>query len=173
LVICTAEVQAYENTMRQWISVLLRVWEDISKDRVFALAGGVAYYGLLALFPAIAALVALYGLFADPTTIVTHLDSLSGVLPGGGIEILRDELTRVSESGNRVLSITFLAGLTVSLWSANAGGPHSDEQHNLSPSRGRELDAAGAHYRRVDSAWPFAFVLRRLTGRPVCGLIIA
>src|ERR1700736_5619519 len=55
------------------------------------------------------------------TTIVTHLDSLSGVLPGGGIEILRDELTRVSESGNRVLSITFLAGLTVSLWSANAG----------------------------------------------------
>jgi membrane protein len=73
------------------------------------------------LFPAIAALVALYGLFADPTTIVTHLDSLSGVLPGGGIEILRDELTRVSESGNRVLSITFLVGLTVSLWSANAG----------------------------------------------------
>ena len=66
--------------------------EDISKDRVFALAGGVAYYGLLALFPAIAALVALYGLFADPTTIVTHLDSLSGVLPGGGIEVLRDEL---------------------------------------------------------------------------------
>ena len=90
--------------MRQWISVLLRVWEDISKDRVFALAGGVAYYGLLALFPAIAALVALYGLFADPTTIVTHLDSLSGVLPGGGIEILREELTRVSESGNRVSS---------------------------------------------------------------------
>lgn len=44
--------------MRQWISVLLRVWEDISKDRVFALAGGVAYYGLLALFP-VAALVAL------------------------------------------------------------------------------------------------------------------
>ena len=107
--------------MRQWMGVLLRVWEDITKDRVFALAGGVAYYGLLALFPAIAALVALYGLFADPTTIVTHLDSLSGVLPGGGIEILRDELTRVSESGNRVLSITFLAGLTVSLWSANAG----------------------------------------------------
>jgi membrane protein len=107
--------------MRQWMGVLLRVWEDISKDRVFALAGGVAYYGLLALFPAIAALVALYGLFADPTTIVTHLDSLSGVLPGGGIEVLRDELTRISESGNRVLSITFLAGLTVSLWSANAG----------------------------------------------------
>jgi hypothetical protein len=43
------------------------------------------------------------------TTIVTHLDSLSGVLPGGGIEILRDELTRVSESGIRVLSITYFA----------------------------------------------------------------
>jgi membrane protein len=107
--------------MRQWMGVLLRVWEDIGKDRVFALAGGVAYYCLLALFPAIAALVALYGLFADPTTIVTHLDGLSGVLPNGGIEILRDELTRVSESGNRVLSITFLTGLIVSLWSANAG----------------------------------------------------
>jgi membrane protein len=121
LLICRAEVRAIENTMRHWTGVLLRVWEDITIDRVFALAGGVAYYELLALFPAIAALVALYGLFADPTTIVTHLDSLSGVLPGGGIEILRDELTRVSESGNRVLSITFLVGLTVSLWSANAG----------------------------------------------------
>ena len=53
-----------------------------------ALAAGVTFYLILALFPAIAALVALYGLFADPTTIAAHLDSLSGILPEGALSLL-------------------------------------------------------------------------------------
>jgi membrane protein len=104
-----------------WFNVFKRIWHSFSEDRVLALAAGVAFYGLLALFPAIGSLVALYGIFADPGTIAAHLDTLSGVLPGGSMDVLRNELTRVSASGRSTLSFAFLFGLVVSLWSANAG----------------------------------------------------
>jgi Virulence factor BrkB len=75
---------------RGWKDVLLRVWKNIGKDRVIVVAAGVTFYSVLALFPAIAALVALYGLFADPSTITSHLDSIGGFVPGGAIEVIRD-----------------------------------------------------------------------------------
>ena len=64
-----------------WKDILWRTYEEINKDRILAVAAGVTFYALLALFPAIAALVSIYGLFADPATIQDHLNSLSGVLP--------------------------------------------------------------------------------------------
>ena len=64
-----------EVPVRGWKDILFRVWKNIGKDRVILVAAGVTFYLILALFPAIAALVALYGLFADPTTITSHLDS--------------------------------------------------------------------------------------------------
>jgi membrane protein len=75
----------------------------------------------LALFPAIAALVSIYGLFADPATIVSHLDAISGFAPGGAIDVIRDQLTRLAAQGGTSLGISFLIGLVVSLWSANSG----------------------------------------------------
>ncbi len=85
-----------------------------------ALAAGMTYYSILAIFPAIAALVAVYGLFSDPSTIARHLDLLGGFMPGGAIDIARDQLTRVASKGSQTLGLTFLAGLAISLWSANA-----------------------------------------------------
>jgi membrane protein len=76
---------------------------------------------VLALFPAIAALVALYGLFADPATIADHVNQLSGIVPGGGISVIGDEMKRIAAQGNDTLGLTFITGLAVALWSANAG----------------------------------------------------
>jgi len=59
---------------RGWKDILFRVWKNIGEDRVIVVAAGVTFYSVLALFPAIAALVAVYGFFADPTTIASHLD---------------------------------------------------------------------------------------------------
>jgi membrane protein len=70
--------------------------------------------------PAIAALVAVYSLFSDPTTITRHLDQLGGFLPGGAIEVAREQLTRLSSKGSQTLGITFAIGLGTSLWSSNA-----------------------------------------------------
>ena len=106
---------------RGWKDILFRIWQNIGKDRVIVVAAGVTFYAVLALFPAIAALVALYGLFADPSTITSHLDSIAGLVPAGAIEVIRDQITRVASQGGATLGLTFLVGLLASLWSANAG----------------------------------------------------
>src|SRR5207237_7028618 len=106
---------------RGWKDVLLRAYEGISEDRILANAAGVTFYALLALFPGIAALVSVYGLFADPSTIVNHLDTISGLAPGGAIDVLREQLTRLAEQGSTTLGISFIVGLVISLWSANSG----------------------------------------------------
>jgi membrane protein len=104
-----------------WKDIIWRVYQNIGSDRVVALAAGVTFYSILALFPAIAALVALYGLFADPNTISAHLDSLSGILPEGALHVLGDEMKRIAAQGNNTLGATFIIGLATALWSANAG----------------------------------------------------
>jgi membrane protein len=106
---------------RGWKDILWRTYEEFNKDRVMSVAAGVTYYALLALFPAIAALVSIYGLFADPGTIQGHLNTLSGVLPGGALDIIREQVTRIASQGNGTLGFGFAFGLGLSLWSSNAG----------------------------------------------------
>jgi len=103
-----------------WKDILVRVYANISAHRIMALAAGMTYYSLLAIFPAIAAFVALYGLFADPSTIARHLDELGGFIPGGAVDVAREQLTRLAQKGTQSLGLTFIIGLAISLWSANA-----------------------------------------------------
>jgi membrane protein len=98
----------------------MRVYSNVGDHRILSLAAGMTYYSLLAIFPALAALVAIYGLFSDTGTIAKHLDEVSGFMPGGAIDVARDQLTRVASKGNQTLGLTFISGLAVSLWSANA-----------------------------------------------------
>jgi membrane protein len=88
---------------------------------VVSIAAGVTFFVLLAIFPAIGALVSVYGIFANPTTIQAQLDNLSSLLPGGAIEIIGDQLQRVISGGTSTLGLAFLVSLAISLWSANAG----------------------------------------------------
>ncbi|WP_254066637.1 YihY/virulence factor BrkB family protein [Acidisoma sp. S159] len=106
---------------RGWIQILKRVFSEIGEDSVLAEAASVTFYALLALFPALAALVSLYGLIADPRTLSTEVTSLSGVMPGGGMSIITDQLKSLASSPSKALGIGVIIGLLTSLWSANAG----------------------------------------------------
>ena len=106
---------------RGWKDILWRVYAGISDDRILANAAAVTFYALLALFPAIAALVSIYGLFADPASIQQQLDSVSGVLPGGAVDVIRDQLNRLAAQPRGTLGVSFVIGLVVALWSANGG----------------------------------------------------
>jgi membrane protein len=75
-----------------WKDIFLRIYQNVSEHRILAIAAGVTFYTLLAIFPAIAVLVALYGLFTDPSTISKHLTDLSSLLPGGAIDVIGDQL---------------------------------------------------------------------------------
>jgi membrane protein len=110
-----------EIPVRGWKDILLRVYDNIAEHRVIAIAAGVTFYTILAIFPAIAALVALYGLFADPTTIADHLKALSSFVPGGALDVIGEQLGRVASQDNGTLGFAFVLGLAISLWSANAG----------------------------------------------------
>jgi membrane protein len=104
-----------------WKDILWRTYERTGEDRLLAIAAGVVFFGLLAVFPAITALVSCYGLFANPATIGDNLQTLSLMLPEGSFQIVQDQIARVLAKGNTTLGATFLFGLALALWSANAG----------------------------------------------------
>jgi membrane protein len=103
-----------------WKDIAWRVYEGLQNDRVLLVAAGVTFYALLALFPATAALVSLYGLFADPSTINEHLRLVSGFLPDGALEVIGDQVRRIA-SQKATLGFTFIGTLALALWGANAG----------------------------------------------------
>jgi membrane protein len=104
-----------------WKQILWRTYARINEDRLLAIAAGVVFFGLLAIFPAITALVSFYGLFANPSTIAANLQSLALMLPEGSFQIVQDQIGRVLAKGNTELGATFLFGLVLAIWSANAG----------------------------------------------------
>ena len=104
-----------------WSDVLWRVYQKMNENRLLAVAAGVVFYGLLAVFPAITAFVSLYGLMADPSTIHERLSLATGVLPQGAMNILNEQLTGLTSHRTSALSAGFTGGLLVALWSANAG----------------------------------------------------
>ena len=104
-----------------WKDIFWRTYEKIGEDRLLAVAAGVVFYGLLAVFPAVTAFVSLYGLFASASAVSDHLAMAAGILPEGAVDILREQIDRLAAKGDAKLSFAFIFGLAVALWSANAG----------------------------------------------------
>lgn len=104
-----------------WKDILARVYLSFFEDRVMLIAAGATFYLLLALFPAVAVFVSLYGIIADPKTIAGHIEFTYRFLPSAGGDLIRDQLTRLTTQGSASLSVGFFTGLLFSLWSANNG----------------------------------------------------
>jgi membrane protein len=81
----------------------------------------VVFYSLVALFPAIAAGVSSYALFADAATIGKHLSIAADIVPAGALDMLGAEISRIAAKSEGKLTFGFLLGLAIALWSANAG----------------------------------------------------
>jgi membrane protein len=105
---------------RGWKDILWRTYQQLNEDRLLAVAAGVVFYGLLALFPAITAIVSLYGLFATPSAIGEHLSLLAGFLPGGAIDIVQEQVTRLVSKSDAKLGF---ASSSVSVWRFGAPMP--------------------------------------------------
>jgi membrane protein len=104
-----------------WRDILWRVWAQIGTDNVSIVAAGVAFYSMLALFPAITAFVSLFGLVADPHQVEEQFANLRGVIPDDAWGILNDQLTAVASAQTRSLGISALVALVIAFWSAGAG----------------------------------------------------
>jgi membrane protein len=104
-----------------WAYIGWRVFLSIFKHRLLTTSGGVAFFAMLAIFPALATIVSLYSLFADPHAIPQRVALLAGVVPTSVIDLMKDEIQSLAARNISTLSAAFLIGLLVSIWSANSG----------------------------------------------------
>jgi membrane protein len=106
---------------RDWRHAVIAACEESNEDQITTVAAGVTYFGVLALFPALAAFVSLYGLVFDVAKASQQLAVLAGVLPRGMVEFIGQEMVRVARLHHTGLSFGFIGGLLFSIVSANAG----------------------------------------------------
>ncbi|MBA3810476.1 MAG: YihY/virulence factor BrkB family protein [Caulobacteraceae bacterium] len=108
-----------EIPLRGWKDVLLRVWREFNADNITIIAGGVTFSVLLAIFPALGAFVALYGLVGDVNDVPGQIQFLSVLLPHDMVKFVGGEMIRLARARSGGLSLALIVGLLVSFWSAN------------------------------------------------------
>ena len=104
-----------------WLPIAWRAVQAFTTDRIPAVAASATFYVLLAIFPALSAIVSLYGLFADVRAAREDIYALQGLIPSGAITVVADELLRLAQAPHGSLGAAFAASLLVSIYSANAG----------------------------------------------------
>jgi membrane protein len=104
-----------------WLDIALRVNEQLTTDNASLIAAGLALYALLAIFPALTAIVLLYGLFASPAQIAQQLQSFQGLLPAEGLSILEGQLGTLASQQNETLGFGLVIAVALALWSARKG----------------------------------------------------
>ena len=104
-----------------WKDILWRTSKQVKADSVLMLSGGVAYYALLALFPALIALVSIYGLVASPSQVATQLQSMTRALPAQARDLIITQLTALTQKSSAGLGMGAVVSIIAALWSASSG----------------------------------------------------
>ena len=107
----------YHIPLKGWWQVAQRVWTEASRDNLTVVAAGCAFYALFAIFPALSALISLYGLTTDPATVENQFSMLSSVLPTEAYNIVIQQIRNLAESSNRALGWSFGLSIGLALWS--------------------------------------------------------
>jgi membrane protein len=106
---------------RGWFAILKRVKAEVKEDNVPLLAAGVAFYAMLAIFPAIIAVATVYGMVAEPNQVESQVGEFAKGLPSGADELLTEQLKNVTSAGRQSLSIGLAVSLLAVLWSVSGG----------------------------------------------------
>jgi membrane protein len=105
--------------LRRWWAVAGRVKDNARKDNLTLIAGGVAFFSLLSAIPALAAVVALYGLVADPKDVVQRVNELTATMPPEARALLDDQLQSLTTADHGGLGFGLVLGLLLALWGAS------------------------------------------------------
>ncbi len=104
-----------------WKIILLRVKDQITENNVGIVSAGVAFYAFLAIFPALMALISIYGLAMDPENVQRQISSLSDMMPEQAFSIVEGQIKEFTSTSGKALSWGTVLGILFSLWSANKG----------------------------------------------------
>lgn len=108
-------------TLPEWMLSTLHFRQEVRQDYIGLVAAGVAFYFLLACFPALAAAVSIYGLFLDPYILTQQLNMLARFLPSDALHILTDQAQELAQSNDKTLSISLIVSLLFTIYSATRG----------------------------------------------------
>ncbi len=103
--------------LKGWWQVAQRVWIESGRDNLSVVAAGCAFYALFAVFPALSALIALYGITADPASVDGQFDVLSSVLPPQAYQSVMEQIRRVASASSHSLGWGLAFSLGLALWS--------------------------------------------------------
>ena len=106
---------------RGWKQILKRSWAENKADNMPIIAGGVAFFGFLAIFPALIAMISIYGLVASPETVARQVEEISAQLPSDASALIRTQLTAIVDNSGRALTFSLVVAILAALWSASGG----------------------------------------------------
>lgn len=111
----------FQMPWRAWKAVIARTVKEMISDRIGLVAAGCAFWGTLALFPAISTLVTFYGLLLDPLSVEQQLAVLRRLLPPAALELISKRVHELVSQSNHALTIGLLISVAVTLWSSATG----------------------------------------------------
>ncbi|MFW3170768.1 YihY/virulence factor BrkB family protein [Geodermatophilus sp. CPCC 206100] len=107
--------------LRGWQQIVKRAWAENKADNMPIIAGGVAFFAFLAIFPALIATISIYGLVASPEEVTEQIQSVSAQLPESAQEILTEQLTSITSNSGGALTVGLIVSILAALWSASGG----------------------------------------------------
>src|SRR5689334_10032943 len=107
--------------LKGWKQIVKRAWAENKADNMPIIAGGVAFFGFLSIFPALIALISIYGLVASPESVAKQVENLSQQLPDSAASLIKDQLTSIVDNSGSALSISLVISILAALWSASGG----------------------------------------------------
>src|SRR3954447_18796584 len=107
--------------LRGWKQIVKRAWAENKADNMPIIAGGVAFFAFLAIFPALIAAITLYGLVASPETVTQQVEDLSAQLPRDAASLIGDQLKSITANAGGALTIGLVVSILAALWSASGG----------------------------------------------------
>ncbi|MGY1691738.1 YihY/virulence factor BrkB family protein [Geodermatophilus sp. SYSU D01105] len=107
--------------LRGWKQVVKRAWAENKADNMPIIAGGVAFFAFLAVFPALIAMISIYGLVASPETVARQVEDLSAQLPESAADLIGQQLTSITERSGGALTFGLVFSVVGALWSASGG----------------------------------------------------
>lgn len=111
----------YHIPLRGWWQVAQRVWIESGRDNLSVVSAGCAFFALFAIFPALTALISIYGLTADPATVEQQFSMLADLLPAQAYQVVLEQIRRIAETSGRSLGWSLVVSLGLAFWSATSG----------------------------------------------------
>ncbi|MGJ8622303.1 MAG: YihY/virulence factor BrkB family protein [Yoonia sp.] len=117
----TVQKPSVWQSIKHVVHVLIAVWKTASEKHLGLIAAGVAFFGMFGIFPGIAAVIAIFGLVADPVVIADQLALMEGIIPPDAYRLLSTQVTRLTLASPDALGWATIVSISLALWSCRLG----------------------------------------------------